>query len=57
MEQFSQVYNDALRLYKSIKTRIQDWQDMDRFELGFKLMDNFLLSKNVKAHDLFGDSP
>lgn len=57
MDQFSLVYNDALRLYKSIKKRIQDWQDMIRFEAGFKLMDNFLLSKNVKAHDLFGDSP
>lgn len=56
LEQYSAVYSDALRLYKAIKTRIQEWQDMDRFEFGFKLMDNFLLARNVKAHDLFGDS-
>jgi len=56
MEQFSPIYNDALRLYKAIRTRIQEWQDMDRFEFGFRLMDNFLIARNVKAHDLFGDS-
>jgi hypothetical protein len=53
-DQYSQMYTENLKIYQNIKKKIEEWRDMDRFEKGFEMMDQYLLNKGVKAQDLFG---
>jgi hypothetical protein len=52
-EPFSKEFNQNLEEYKKIKRKLLEWRDMDRFELSFQLMDNYLLKNSVKSLDLF----
>ena len=50
---YSSVFNKAIKNYTSIKKRLTDWREMERFENSFQVMDNFLIDHKIKAHDLF----
>ncbi len=49
----SEDYNFSLKLYKTYKNKIESWRDMDRFEEGFQLTDNYLIDNGVKAREIY----
>lgn len=52
-EPYSKEYNHMLSLYRKYKWQIDVWRDMDRFERGFELMDNYLINKGIKPQEVF----
>ncbi|UYP47942.1 hypothetical protein NEF87_004227 [Candidatus Lokiarchaeum ossiferum] len=52
-EKYSKEYKESLTSYLTIKKKITEWRDMDRFEESFTVIDNFLIDRNVKVQELF----
>ncbi len=53
VEYMTDTYVQKLKTYRSIKSKITYWRDMDRFETAFQRMDNFLVKNGVKLQEIF----
>jgi hypothetical protein len=53
LNSISNEYAQKIKSYVSIKKKLNEWRDMDRFSTGFEMMDNYLINRNVKAREIF----